>query len=203
MKEKREIESQETAWPLLTATEARIFELAQPYLQVRENERHTRNSLEFAAGLLDNYGAPRSVVVPALILHDVGWSRLTKEMISRGWGPHPDMGLLALHEKEGARIASNILEEIGYDPAMTREITAIIDGHDTRTSSLSLNDRVVKDADKLTRYGGGFWFMVRELSIPGKDLVARLERMVDQWFFLDLSRDIARAELGRRRLEEK
>ena len=196
------MESQEADRPLLTATEARIFELAQPYLQVRDNERHTRNSLVFGAGLLDNYGAQRSVVVPALILHDVGWSRLTKEMISRGWGPHPDAGLLALHEKEGAKIASHILEEIGYDPAMTREITAIIDGHDTRTSSLSLNDRVVKDADKLTRYGDGFWFIVRELSIPEKHLVTRLEQMIDQWFFLDLSRDTARAELSRRRLEE-
>jgi HD superfamily phosphodiesterase len=55
------------------------------------------------------------------------------------------------HEKEGARIAREILEQIDYAPADIDEICAIIDGHDTRLTSLSLNDSLVKDADKLWR----------------------------------------------------
>jgi hypothetical protein len=83
------------------------------------------------------------------------------------------------------------------------EIIAIIDGHDTRTSSLSLNDEIVKDSDKLTRYGNEFWFIVHQLSIPRDKLVTSLEKVIDQWLFLDFSRRLARAELEQRRTEEE
>jgi len=188
---------------LLTPIEAQIFKLAKPYLQVRGNERHTRGALVFATGLLDVYKAERRVVIPAVILHDVGWSRLSKDQIFKTWGPHPDMTLLRLHEEEGAKIASHILGEIGYDPATAMEIIATIDGHDTRTSPLSLNDEIVKDSDKLTRYGNDFWFLVHQQSIQRDKFITYLEKVIDQWFFLDLSRKLARAELERRRIEEE
>ena len=188
---------------LLTPIEAQIFKLAKPYLQVRSNERHTRSSLVFVTDLLDVYKAERRVVIPAMILHDVGWSRLSKDQIFKAWGPYPDMTLLRLHEEEGVKIALHILGEIGYDPATAMEIIAIIDGHDTRTSPLSLNDEIVKDSDKLTRYGNEFWFIVHQLSIPRDKLVTSLEKVIDQWLFLDFSRRLARAELEQRRTEEE
>ena len=188
---------------LLTPIEAQIFKLAKPYLQVRSNERHTRSTLVFATGLLDVYKAERGVVIPAMILHDVGWSRMSKDQIFKAWGPNPDMTLLRLHEEEGIKIASHILGEIGYDPATAMEIIAIIDGHDTRTSPLSLNDEIVKDSDKLTRYGNEFWFIVHQRSIPRDKLITGLEKVIDQWLFLDFSRRLARAELEQRRTEEE
>ena len=54
-----------------------------------------------------------------------------------------------------------------------RRSSRVVDGHDTRTSALSLDDKVVKDADKLTRYGAGFWTIARLLSIAPDNLAGR------------------------------
>ena len=50
-------------------------------------------------------------------------------------------------------MARGILEGLGLVSAeKIDEICAIIDGHDTRLDALSLNDSLVKDADKLWRF---------------------------------------------------
>ena len=91
-------------------------------------------------------------MLPAIILHDTGWSCVPEDevllAIAPGAGRHD---LVIRHEKEGARIAREILEELGRPADRVEEIVAIIDGHDSRTTSLSLNDSLVKDADKLWR----------------------------------------------------
>jgi HD superfamily phosphodiesterase len=56
------------------------------------------------------------------------------------------------HEKEGARLAREILAELDYDDDLIDEVAAIIDGHDTRLEPLSLNDKLMKDCDRLWRY---------------------------------------------------
>jgi hypothetical protein len=185
----------------LTPMEEEIFRLATPYLQVRDNERHTWNALAFALRLLERYGGDREVVAPATILHDVGWSRLSKTMLYRSWGPMHDKTLEGVHEEAGAEIAAPILYEVDCDRATTDEVIAIVAGHDTRKVPLSLNDKVVKDADKLTRYSGSFWSSVRLLSLTGEEFSGMIGPQIDRWFFLDLSRSMARAELDRRRFE--
>ncbi len=186
---------------LLTPMEEEIFRLATPYLQVRDNERHTWDALGFALSLLERYEGEREVVGLATILHDVGWITLSKEQLFRAWGPSPDMAMLRLHEEAGVETATRILGEVDCDRAVAKKVIAIVDGHDTRTSALSLDDKVVKDADKLTRYSAGFWTIARLLSIAPDNLAGQLERVIDQWFFLDFSRWMAREELALRRLE--
>jgi HD superfamily phosphohydrolase YqeK len=186
---------------LLTPMEEEAFRLATPYLQVRDNERHTWDALGFALRLLERHEGEREVVGLATILHDVGWIALSKEQLFKAWGPFPDVVILRLHEEAGMETAARILGEIDCDRAVAEKVIAIIDGHDTRTSALSLNDKVVKDADKLTRYGAGFWTISHLLSIAPDELSRHLERLVDEWFFLDFSRWIAREELAMRRLE--
>lgn len=186
----------------LSSLEELIFTLAEPYLLVKDNVRHTRNALEFAIRLLGQYAGDRDVVVPAVILHDAGCS-LSKEAIATAQNSRSDrFSLVRLHEEEGSRIARDILVEIGYDGRLAREIVDIIDGHDTRTSSLSLNDEIVKDADKLTRYSGSFRFILHESGMPRNHLVTFLESTIDEGLFLDLSREMARSELAIRRNED-
>jgi hypothetical protein len=47
---------------------------------------------------------------------------------------------------------TRIYAELGYDPELTERIGAIVDGHDSRREALSLEDAIVKDADKLWRF---------------------------------------------------
>jgi len=191
----------DTARTGLNRTESRIFQLAKPYLQVRDNELHAQNAVEFALKLLALYEAERAVVIPAMILHDVGWSRVSEEIIRKACHPHADRKLGRIHEEESIKIGREILEEVGYDQARVAEILAIIDGHDTRCEALSINDRIVKDSDKLTRYAKNFWFWTRELSMEPEELAGTLEGTIDQWFFLPESKEMAKAEIVQRRLE--
>ena len=148
-----------------------LWQRALPYLGVRQNDEHTRYSFRFAEPLAARCGARAEVVLPAIILHDVGWSTVPEDQIPESFGPrlrNPE--LRRQHEVEGVRIAGDILRDLGYPPATAAAVAAIIDGHDTRAEALSIDDAVVKDADKLwlfTPFGfdtvrGWFGFSVAE-----------------------------------------
>jgi HD superfamily phosphohydrolase YqeK len=67
---------------LLSEIESTILMHTKPYLQIRDNERHTLNAIEFALKLMEIYVAERTIVIPAMILHDVGWSMVPQDIIS-------------------------------------------------------------------------------------------------------------------------
>jgi HD superfamily phosphodiesterase len=130
-----------------------IWELAAPYLAVRNNDAHTIYSYGLARALVAQHPeADPEVVLPAILLHDTGWSAAPADEVLTAIAPggnRPD--LVLLHEKEGARIADEILTRLGHDRARIDAIVAIVDGHDSRHEALSLDDALVKDADKLWR----------------------------------------------------
>lgn len=135
--------------------DARIWELATPYLQTRDNDVHTLYSFAIANQLVTRIPAANEhIVLPAIILHDTGWSTVDEEIAFQAIAPDRDGTYdwaIYQHEKEGARIAREILTEVGYAEKDIDEICEIIDGHDTRLTSLSINDSCVKDADKIWR----------------------------------------------------
>ena len=148
---------------------AGVWELAAPLLRVRDNDAHTLYALGLARALLKSHPeADPAIVLPAIMLHDVGWSAVPPAEVLQAIAPgggRPD--LVLLHEREGARLAADILEQTGYDASKVPEILAIIDGHDSRRTALSSEDAIVKDADKTWR-----------LSPHGVDTVM-------DWFGLD------------------
>lgn len=135
--------------------DARIWELAQPYLQTRDNDVHTLYSWGMARQLVRRIPeADEHIVLPAVILHDTGWSTVDENDAFQAIAPDRDgtfKWAVFQHEKEGARIAREVLTEAGIPEAHIVEICEIIDGHDTRLEAISLNDSLVKDADKLWR----------------------------------------------------
>lgn len=132
---------------------ALIFALARPYLETRHNVIHTEIAYSFACSLLDAEGGDEDVALPAILLHDVGWKRVPEELHLKAFGPAVnDLELNRIHEVEGAKIAREILNKVGYDAALTDEIAEIIIGHDSRREPFSLNDAIVKDSDKLWRF---------------------------------------------------
>jgi hypothetical protein len=137
----------------LPASHAAVWERAAPYLAVRDNDVHTIYSYGLARALVDLHPeADPEVVLPAILLHDTGWSQVPPDEVLSAIAPggsRPD--LVLRHEKEGARIAREILADVGHDPVRTDAISDIVDGHDSRLEALSLDDALVKDADKLWR----------------------------------------------------
>ncbi len=130
-----------------------VWRRAAPFLAVRNNDSHTLYAYGLARALLASMpDADPDVVLPAILLHDTGWSTVDDDLILEAIAPgggRPD--LILQHEKEGARITTEVLTSLGRDEDLVRRVVEIIDGHDSRLVSLSLEDSVVKDADKLWR----------------------------------------------------
>lgn len=127
--------------------------MAVPYLHTRNNDSHSLFAHSLAHALLTQLPeANPEVVLPAILLHDVGWSSVSPELVLEAIAPGSKRKDLVLqHGKAGAQIAQEILSNVNYPEALIEEICQIIDGHDSRVEALSLNDSIVKDADKLWR----------------------------------------------------
>ena len=181
----------------------KIWNLAKPFLNTRRNDIHTEISIEMAFKLMDREGGDEDIVLPAIILHDVGWIKVPENLQLKAFGPKAvDPELNRMHEIEGVRIAAAILQKVNYEQTKVDQILEIIDGHDSRTESLSLNDRIVKDADKLWRYTkSGFEIDVERFGeTPGEGL-ARLRGNINTWFFTRTAKEIALEEVRKRTAE--
>lgn len=139
----------------LTERDAAIWELAKDYLKTRDNDAHCLYAYGIANALLSQIPeAKENIVLPAILIHDIGWSTVDERENLEAIAPDRDGSrahLVIQHEKEGAKLARQILTEVGLPQDDITEICSIIDGHDSRHEAISLNDAVVKDADKIWR----------------------------------------------------
>jgi HD superfamily phosphohydrolase YqeK len=138
---------------ILRPRDAALWEDAKPYLDVRNNDEHTLVAYAVAEQLLKLIPeADESIVLPAILLHDVGWKRVPQELLLDAIGRHPKRpDLVRDHELYGVEIASEILRKHKPEGVDVQAVLAIIDGHDTSREQRSINDAVVKDADKVWR----------------------------------------------------
>jgi HD superfamily phosphodiesterase len=180
-----------------------IYQLARPYLNTRHNNVHTEISIQLAYQLLRAEGGQEDIVIPAIILHDIGWQKVPASLHLKAFGPKatsPEIN--RTHEKEGVKIARKILTKINYDTEKIDEILKIIDGHDSRKDSISLNDRIVKDADKLWRYTqNGFAIDTGRFEETVAEGLNRLRKNLRGWFYTDTAFQIAKKELQQRETE--
>jgi hypothetical protein len=177
-----------------------IWRAALPYLRARKNDIHIPLSYRYAVQLCEQHpAAAPDIVLPGIILHDVGWAVIDERAIfEQGFGPNMmESDVRRLHEQAGVRIARELLYTLDYPAAQIDQIAAIIDGHDTRKAAHSLNDELVKDADKLWRFTvAGIavacdWFKLT----PGQ-YATRLEREIAGQLFHPWSRAVAAADLA-------
>jgi hypothetical protein len=132
-----------------------VWREAEPYLRARKNDVHIPLSFAFAQRLLSVYPeADRDVVSLAILLHDIGWWTIDMtDIIEKGFGPNMmQSDVRFLHEREGVRLSREVLGRTGWPEQVIAAVGEIIDGHDTRPEPRSLNDRLVRDSDKLWRF---------------------------------------------------
>lgn len=180
----------------------RILEKAKPYLDTRKNDIHISLSYDFARRLLGFHPeADAKVVLPAVILHDVGWKMVPEDEQLSAFGPRMNnKEMQRFHEVEGARIAGEILRSIDYDAERIEEIQSSIEGHDTRREVLSINDAIIKDADKLWRYTAvGVGVDHSRFQTDREEHIHMLEGLIDRWFFTDEAKEMAREALSEAR----
>ncbi len=178
---------------------AEVWAVALPYMRARKNDVHVPLSFGYASRLVEAHpDADADVVLLGILLHDIGWAVVDQEAIYRdAFGPRMmESDVRIAHEKEGARLARGILSSLGYADALVDEVVAIIDGHDTRRDALSLNDELVKDADRLWRFCvTGVALASEWWSLTPAEYAARLEEQLPL-FFTGAAAAIARDELA-------
>ncbi|MEL4359157.1 MULTISPECIES: HD domain-containing protein [unclassified Luteococcus] len=132
-----------------------IWERVVPETRSRANDIHLPISLAYAERLCDCFPEADALMVRvALLLHDTGWGRVDEtRIISEGFrGDWRKADIRFEHERQSCLIAEEVLPDLGYSADFIAEVNKIIDGHDTRPDALSLEDALVRDADRLWRF---------------------------------------------------
>lgn len=175
-----------------------VWREAEPYLRARKNDVHIPLSFAFAQRLLSIHPeADRDIVSLAILLHDVGWWTIDMtDIIEKGFGPNMmQSDVRFLHEREGVRLSREVLGRTGWPEHVIAAVSEIIDGHDTRPEPRSLNDRLVRDSDKLWRFTvTGVAVACDWFKLTPRQYADRLTR---QFALLETTagRDMAEAEL--------
>ena len=183
-----------------------LFRLAAPYLKQRGDLPHAQVSYRYALRLLEAEGGESSIVEPAVILHDVGWSHLTPLQIRIAFGVRAGgeeaERLNRIHELEGAAIARQVLQSLNYNPQWIERISFLIERHDSGDQADSLEEKLLKDADKLWRFSPfGFWNEIERQGLDRNELDQFLSARYRGWFFTQTALKLAEEELRSRSQE--
>jgi HD superfamily phosphodiesterase len=169
--------------------------------RARANDIHLPISFAFAERLCDAYpNADALVVRIAILLHDTGWARVPEDrIIAEGFsGDWRRADVRYEHERHGCDIAREVLPPLGYDPEFIQKITDIIDGHDTRPDPHSLEDSLVRDADRLWRFTpAGIALASSWFRLTPAEYTRRLRVEIVPELLTDAAVQMAEAELVR------
>ena|SRR5699024_555604 len=132
-----------------------LWQTVIPETRARGNDFHLPVSVAYAHRLCDAYPqADRELVLVATLLHDTGWAHVDEDrIISEGFrGDWRQADIRYEHEVQGCQVARRVLPDLGYSDAFIEQVCAIIDGHDTRQQAHSLEDALMRDADRSWRF---------------------------------------------------
>ncbi len=178
-----------------------IWSAVVPETRVRGNDIHLPISLAYAERLCAAYPeADAELVRVTILLHDTGWGRVDESrIISEGFtGDWRKAAIRFEHEKQGCIIAREVLPPLGYSEQFVDDVCAIIDGHDTRKEAYSLEDALVRDADRLWRFDhAGIALASGWFGMDPSTYADRLQAEIIPELLSQAAIDMATAELAR------
>lgn len=188
----------------------KIWDLALPYQDKRNDKGHAEVVTEYAIKLCEIEDVNEDIVVPAAILHDIGWSQLSKKerflIFDHSIDKDKRLKVRYKHQEEGVKLAREILEKIEYSEKLIQPILEIISQHDTRKGFLSPDEAAMRDADKLWRFSKvGFEKDIKESNITPEYYYNKLQKDLESpdYMYFDSAKGITREELEKRKEEFK
>lgn len=169
--------------------------------RTRGNDIHLPISLAFAERLCRAYPeADAELVRVATLLHDTGWAHVDESrIISEGFaGDWRKAAIRFEHEKQGCDVARRVLPGLGFSAEFTERVCEIIDGHDTRPVAQSLEDALMRDADRLWRFDqagialASSWFKMDPAAYTDRLAAEIVPELITQAAY-----DMATADLNR------
>lgn len=161
----------------------------------RGDENHAKNTLNFAKELLINHSnANEKVTLTSSLLHDIGWSKLSSAERNNAFifNSEKRQKIVNAHEKFGATLAREILKDGDFKKTELEEIKRIILNHDENSKSISLEEKIVRDSDKLCRYTKKTFLVdIKRFKSTPIERFAVLEQNLENWFYLPESKNLA------------
>lgn len=184
----------------------RIWELAWPYQDKRDDTGHAEVTLEYAELLVGLEQGDEAIMIPAIILHDIGWGQLPREkrllVFKKNTTEEEKLSPRLHHQKESVRLAGDILIKVDYPTDLTEKILEIISQHDSRQGFISRDEGLVRDADKLWRFSKtGYEVGIARGYDTGQARLDRFKAELNKpdFFFSETAKRIASEELELRK----
>jgi hypothetical protein len=166
----------------------KIFELAKPLLKKGRlwDLEHTNLSIKFMEEILigENANNKKNVLIPAIILHDIGWSGIGNEK-NIEWSKKT---LRIEHMDLGAEMAEKILKKINYPKKLIFEIKRLIKNHDNFYLGIEPqtdDEKMLRDADSCFIFTNlSFWkdydvkVIKQNEDISPLDFLGKLEKKI-------------------------
>ncbi|GAK56770.1 HD domain protein [Candidatus Vecturithrix granuli] len=191
----------------------KIWRLAIPFLQkCRPGDLlHTVVAIRHLEEIIqgEGEGIDEDILMPAIILHDIGWSRCPEELVKNFFTDVKDADtkkeLRIQHMEVGAILSRDVLEQVHWDHTKIKKIVSIIAKHDIPDQMTSPMDKIVFDADFSWRYSSeGFYLdlsrFVKDTNFTPEEAIKRLERDKDKLKTVT-GKKIALRELSTRKRE--
>lgn len=199
-----------------------FYQKILPFLQVRTTDVHTAISSSYLDILLNKINKPinRKVVVISLLLHDIGWSKLTEEEISDSLGvkglrlSNKALAPKEKHAIEGEKIAREILTSHQFTPPLTaKEINLICKAvlyHDKSEyvagskEAIPLELKITIDLDHIWSFTHeNFWQDSVRKRIDPQTYIQNLTNDLDSYFTTPEGKALAEKLLAERLIELK
>jgi len=130
----------------------KIWKLALPYLKSgarKDFVLHTKGVVKAVEMIIKFSGqGDESLLMPAAILHDTGWSRVPKVLQSSDEA-RDKLKALRLHIKYAPEIIRKVLGQIGYENKKIKKIIEIVKSHKFKNPK-EINKRILIDADAVS-----------------------------------------------------
>jgi hypothetical protein len=176
----------------------RIFDAAVPYLKMglkKDFVLHTEMVVRAMQMILEKDGGDRNVLIPAAILHDVGWSKVPQD-VQKGESESDKQEALKLHIKYSRPVASEILSDLGYKQSVIERICGIIESHKFQDPK-EHDKRLLIDADALSdSFRESFYSDVKSYNTTPEELY-KFRRKSNK-FYTKTAKGVFDKEMGER-----
>ncbi|MEK6938441.1 MAG: HD domain-containing protein [Nanoarchaeota archaeon] len=182
------------------------IKIKSDYMQdLRDDKGHAEIVTLFAKKLCEIFKANEDIVIPAAILHDIGYfgmdKNLISEMMAKKLSEEQEKKIKIDHMERGAKFAEQILSEINYEQKLIKEIVFIIRRHDLNDLCESIEEKIVRDADKLARFSKvGFYADIKRRKCTHFFWYEKLKKNFEKqnYFQTEEAKKIAIEELEKR-----
>lgn len=137
----------------MTKKYSKIWELAKPYLKkgkIKDFVLHTEGVVKAIEMILKKEKGDEEILIPASILHDVGWAKVPVEFQNVKDRKEGNKKIirkaLELHIEFAPEIIDEILSKLEYDKKIIKKIINIVKDHKFKNPS-DINKRILIDAD--------------------------------------------------------